>query len=587
MHAPLLSARRQVSGALLAVSALAGCGGSSIPAGPPALSLEAGTLVFTQSSGEAAPPARSLSASNSGGGTLSPPTTAITYLSGSGWLSTTVAGSRAPFTLSVSASGAALSTGTWRASVEVSAAGASGSPQTIAVTLFVTRPVTLSAISTFLDEDAVTKHDVPAVLATPSIVLDDGSPLALSPGSPGSWSAQVPGGPYWLHTGTTWYRATGDHIDLGYLQGGRADAVAPTNSTRVTLALGGVGDWRPTDLLQLYSWQAASWDVFDPRLSGGATSGTAMEDWNAPAFGHGALHLLAAGDLLYVLQSSVFYFNAAGSFRAVVGWTSVSGRSMADGQPSTLSLPPMTFTRQNAYLGVDWRTTQFAAALQPLQASVAHRLIVDARPMAAGGELPEGATPNLLDLLRTGVVPDQTGDAYYQNFLPAQYKQVLHAEYGGAVFRTAPGAARPAALAVYSTRLDTVDAAPYPIVPLLSAVRTVTVGGLDATVRQTGLGLTPLVSWTAPAVGTPSGYRIVLYQLSVQAGSTDTVAVERGTLAISGTETSVQVPPGVLAANGAYAAYIVALAGTGGEAAPLRQKLPVGSAGYCTEVFSP
>jgi hypothetical protein len=72
---------------------------------------------------------------NSGTGTLAAPTTSIAYGSGSGWLTATVTGAAAPFTITVQPSVAALSTGQYGATVSVSSVGASNSPRTFTVSL--------------------------------------------------------------------------------------------------------------------------------------------------------------------------------------------------------------------------------------------------------------------------------------------------------------------------------------------------------------------------------------------------------------------------------------------------------------------
>ncbi|HET8755685.1 MAG TPA: LamG-like jellyroll fold domain-containing protein [Solirubrobacteraceae bacterium] len=107
------------------------------PPQPPALSVSPGSLSFTAVEGAAAPPAQSLSVTNTGGGSLS-----FTTSDDATWLSAAPASGTAPGSVSVSVSHAGLARGTYTGNVVVTAAGATGSPRTIPVTLTVAPPAT-------------------------------------------------------------------------------------------------------------------------------------------------------------------------------------------------------------------------------------------------------------------------------------------------------------------------------------------------------------------------------------------------------------------------------------------------------------
>ncbi len=103
----------------------------------PTISLSPTSLSFSGTVDGSNPSAQDVTVSNSGGGTLASPTTSITYGSGSGWLSTNVTGSQAPYTIANQTNISGLSTGTYTATVQVSSSGASNSPQSYTVTLTV------------------------------------------------------------------------------------------------------------------------------------------------------------------------------------------------------------------------------------------------------------------------------------------------------------------------------------------------------------------------------------------------------------------------------------------------------------------
>jgi Concanavalin A-like lectin/glucanases superfamily/Viral BACON domain len=96
----------------------------------PVLTVAPTTLAFNATQGGANPPAQTVNVTNGGGGTLS-----FSTSDDQPWLSVTPATGTAPAALSVSANIAGLAPGTHTGTVTVSAAGASGSPKTVAVTL--------------------------------------------------------------------------------------------------------------------------------------------------------------------------------------------------------------------------------------------------------------------------------------------------------------------------------------------------------------------------------------------------------------------------------------------------------------------
>ncbi|HEY1334216.1 MAG TPA: hypothetical protein VGF31_08170, partial [Myxococcaceae bacterium] len=84
-----------------------------------------------------------------------------------------------------------------------------------------------------------------------------------------------------------------------------------------------------------------------------------------------------------------------------------------------------------------------------------------------------------------------------------------------------------------------------PIVPPVSMVRDPKIDGQDLFANRTGVGLTPTLEWTAPAIGQVSFYRIDVTGLEVVSGRT----VGRSLGSIMTRNTSVTLPPGILEAN--------------------------------------
>jgi uncharacterized protein (TIGR03437 family) len=99
----------------------------SLAAAPPSL-----TFNYTYTADGAAPAAQNVSITNTGAGTLSWTASSSVY-----WVTLSAASGGAPATLSVSVNPANLAAGSYTGNVQITAAGAAGSPASIAVTLVV------------------------------------------------------------------------------------------------------------------------------------------------------------------------------------------------------------------------------------------------------------------------------------------------------------------------------------------------------------------------------------------------------------------------------------------------------------------
>jgi uncharacterized protein (TIGR03437 family) len=114
----------------------------TVAAPSPAIALNPAALAFTAQQGGANPANQTVTLLNSGGGTLNW-TASVT--SGA-WLTVSPASGTGAATLAIAANIAGLSSGSYSGTIQVAAAGASNTPQTVAVTLTVVQ-ATASAIS--------------------------------------------------------------------------------------------------------------------------------------------------------------------------------------------------------------------------------------------------------------------------------------------------------------------------------------------------------------------------------------------------------------------------------------------------------
>ena len=112
------------------------------PPPPPVLSVTPASLSFAGTAGGANPAAKTLSVTNTGGGSLS-----FTATDDASWVTVTPGSGSAPRDLSVSVDTTGLSAGTHTATVTVESAGVSGSPKQIPITLTLDPPIPVLSVS--------------------------------------------------------------------------------------------------------------------------------------------------------------------------------------------------------------------------------------------------------------------------------------------------------------------------------------------------------------------------------------------------------------------------------------------------------
>lgn len=123
-----------------------------------------------------------------------------------------------------------------------------------------------------------------------------------------------------------------------------------------------------------------------------------------------------------------------------------------------------------------------------------------------------------------------------------------------------------------------------PIHPMISPVTSVTLDGVSLSTAPTGVRLTPELAWQPPALGTASFYGVRIYSSQNVSGQ-----AEIGLAAsIQTNQTSITLPPGILAPGTSYFVFVSAYAGTVGdiESTPRRVAVPFGFADAVSPQFS-
>ncbi len=396
------------------------------------------------------------------------------------------------------------------------------------------RTVTAHAINHFLPESGIAA-DAPSTAAF--YILDAaGAKIA---GTATGFAGVAPG-PYLVCTGTLCIASAADALDLDRHLAGRSDLASGTASTRLMLTAGGLAQAGTLDELEL------------PSQNTRATATLAVGDLATGANGilpFEGRGIYAASDEIRVDQ---LVTRAVGSEPYMsIGRTGVATpvAMLADQTtPTTVTLgadlPTTTVTVDLSRA----QLTSFAGAINP----TAH---LTASGVAAFVELTgyDNYFPTLFDYQSTATADASLVFAYADPF-PVGDGRILEAYADYAVDFTAAGAGTKgtlfAILGAYRALGGTGTLA-----PLVGPPQALTVGGRDATAAQTGVGITPMIAWTAPALGTADWYAVTVCRIQISVASgTDLPAVAT----FYTTATELQLPTGVMTAGAQYAILVEA-----------------------------
>ncbi|HEX7701165.1 MAG TPA: hypothetical protein VF403_10595 [Kofleriaceae bacterium] len=339
---------------------------------------------------------------------------------------------------------------------------------------------------------------------------------------------------------------------------GRPDQHAPTMPTPVTFNATNLLPWQTTDDLELFSTSVGAF-VGSPEqqfVTPLATDAVAIAgqtfDWATSAT---PLVDASKGDTVTVMQQRA-QLSGSDSYLGVARAGTATDFRQVDGQPSTLSVALADLPQHQVTL--HWKRSQFEP-LQPLGSTDGQQfLYVDALPELTTYGVGTGSPDLALYNPPVGSTDIDDTLSYGNPFSTngTSWDEFVALSYFFNISRLAPGATTPLTNTTgYFERIPVALLGTGVLAPKITAVRGVTLAGADAMMEQHGTGLTPTVAWNAPAMGTPTFYRVDIYELGAVAG------VSQFTLrgSIYGTETSIVIPPHILAAGTTYILEITAV----------------------------
>jgi hypothetical protein len=436
-----------------------------------------------------------------------------------------------------------------------------------------TNVVTLTTIDTFQsargDED-VAEPKLDQNIGPRAYVLRDGdeSPRLVEYGSgaDGSYALHLPDAKlgYAAYRDAVVVGASGS-IDFGEDIVGRADVRFADPGSTIHVSGDGVLPWRGSDWIVAAAFNSFGYAfVFSPSDLP-AVGATALDDvpldWS-----YGGLLSPSHGDELFVMQMR-FDQHADGS--ELVHYPSVLRASdLVQGSGAT-TLHGSFAAATPATLHLDARFADFAEALREdhLLAVYGH-VDVEPRPFGKG---------DLNDLYETTAQlyrPDDANavvDLDYENPFPAEWPEIVAVSARSSRSFLLPGTTDALAASIDTgVALARADAEAGAHAPTLGAPRNVKLDGRSAYDDLTAVGDAPVISWDAPALGTPDGYRVEVLALRPY----DTFTFDEAVVTYYTTRTSFQMLPGVLEAGKTYYLRVVAMSGEGVDVLHAPRKLP-------------
>ncbi len=462
-------------------------------------------------------------------------------------------------------------------------------------------------------------------LSVPAVWVPAGSNYRRVPVSFGANSsfsvADVPEGPYFLEVDTQWdattrfadlLELTTSTPDLSTVVSARPDVRIAANPTSFTLDVLGLTPWAKSagdftgDMLLFAGSQAHVYGR--PQAGGGAAppavganSWHANFDWNkmttASALG---LPDASKGDVEFFYQRSSSPVGSGatqGMAHVATRFQRLDNLTLHDGVAGSAALnlvdAPQTGALRANLRNSLWATllTDANPAMKPFHAQGVSVLAIprsldypDQPSLAASTSLAYVQGPALQDA--------DYGTVAYGQFLGPSWKEARYVTYIADADVPQPGTATPYAMQAFFASFEPMPAVEA-IVPVLGSPRSPRIAGRDAFQAQTAVGLTPTISWSPPALGAATSYVVRLDAagplppngVSIPVGGPMAVLIS---LTVYGV-TSVQVPDGLLQANGQYAITITSVSAPWDklDRAPFRTGMPYSTSDCVTAVFSP
>lgn len=419
--------------------------------------------------------------------------------------------------------------------------------------------------------------------ATPAeaLVLDGAGNLVSIPAIPGSGAALgtftiegVPNGEYVLHSGNRYLVTATNAPDLGASRGGRSTITALADrSAKIGLHLT-LAPWHAGGLLELFSTEADDWDFGTDRfvtLADGQTDLAFTFDLRDAAGGNQVSLIEGSrGDRLYFAQLAPGTTSAGVPYMAMSRLAQLPSFDTLVGGQVTLPPTVLSDVQQMNSIEADFRGSEFKAALtagaNPATAFDCGACVGTFAVLGQGGRAEDGFYTSNADLL---AMSDPSGTDIASGIMhygsPAnaglggEWGELALAQWSGFVRYQLPGkqpTSRGLPSGISMTAPPAAFAAPRQLRPTMSFVRNFRIDGRNGFDDQSLTSLTPTLSWTPPAIGTPTFYSVRVFEVYADANLLRTQTKLAASISTPGT--SVKLFPGILQSGHTYAIEMVA-----------------------------
>jgi len=372
----------------------------------------------------------------------------------------------------------------------------------------------------------------------------------------------IPPGEYVLHSGTSYLVTDSSTPDLGALRGGQPGR-APLSADAVAhIQVDGLEPWMDGfDMLEFYASEAYSWDFGTERYGTIQEGDTSVAlDFNlrtCDGTGSGCNEIVST-DHVVLAQLSYRVSSTDIEYYPLTRLVELSPFSLASGGSVTVS-GTMRDVSQDHSISLDVRGSQWSQVVaggNPNARSLCPQARCFVAILGQPGRAEDGFYSANADPLVV-YVPDgtdfETGAMSYgtpEGIATGSWGLLFDVRYTAGFFPAPlPGSTGLGgglrAFGFFNGIEWTTSpekGAAGPVVPPVSMVRSPKIGGEDLFANRPGVGLTPTLEWTAPAVGQVSFYRIDVTGLEVVSNRT----VGRSLASIVTRNTSLSLPPGIL-----------------------------------------
>lgn len=405
----------------------------------------------------------------------------------------------------------------------------------------------------------------------------------------------VPEGAHWVRINNTYVWTPASFINWGTDAFGRIDSEAAANPTPLTINASNLATWQANDRLAWtvpmqgtsFALPLTSPSIRNTPVTGDTALGDFVLDFGPDPTGAIFIPLLSAakGDQAYLNQLGTAPGN---DYRTLVRSLVLPALTQTDGAATTVNSGFLDIASSST-LRLKWERPAFASRageVNPTAVGTSSVLALSTSALAPDYGVPSDAF-SLLEFNTFGSSSLDFGRVHYGNPFPADWAQIIESYHGFTVRYMAPGAtvALPVERFLYGVDLvPTASADPsLTLRPRMSPVLSPQVNGRSLFTNQLAVGASPRFTWQVPAVGTPDRYLVTLRRLFASGPRSESRTVGR----FYTSDTTMDVPPGVLQPGEVYFLTISAIAAGSPVNEPARSQLPYSFATVMSALISP